>query len=64
LDRSCEKLRRITKSQRRKEHPTYSKAIAADYIDHIFSRHCLLKTLMKERQKGRKDKERDISSYL
>ena len=43
LDRSCEKGRRITCSQGRKEDPAYSKKRKANWIGHILHRFCLLK---------------------
>jgi hypothetical protein len=36
----------------------------ADWVGHTLRRNCLLKTLLKEKQKVREGKEEDVSSYL
>jgi hypothetical protein len=35
----------------------------ANWIGHILRSNCLLNTLLKQRQKGRNDEEKDVSSY-
>jgi len=42
-DRSCEKWRRITKSQGEEEYLTYSRERKINWISHILPRNCLLK---------------------
>jgi hypothetical protein len=66
-DRSCEKLRSVTKSDRRAECPTNNKKRKTNWIFHILSRNCLLKYDIGEKIKGRiklrEDEEEGISSY-
>jgi hypothetical protein len=52
------KCRSITKSQERKEHPTYHKR-KASRIGHILLVNCLIE----ERYYGREDEAEDVNSY-
>ena len=53
LDRSCEKRRSITYSQRREVCSTYNETKKACRIGHILRRKCLLKQIIEEKVKER-----------
>jgi hypothetical protein len=53
LDRSREKLRSITQSQRGEEYSTYNKKKKANWIGHILRRNCLLKHVIEGKIEGR-----------
>jgi hypothetical protein len=60
LDRSCEKSRNITKSQRGDSFPAIIKRMKAEWIDYILRGNCILKYIIEGKMKGRiKAKERD-----
>jgi hypothetical protein len=53
FDGSCERIRSVTESEDRKEHPVYSKRRKAISIGYILLRNCLLKRVIEGNLEGK-----------
>jgi hypothetical protein len=51
-DRSCDKLRSITKRQGGKKHPTYNKRRKANWIGHNLRSNCLVRHIIEGKIEG------------